>query len=127
MPRLAPVTSATLPEMSATWDSLSGSDLARGYCERVSALRLANAPVSFGAFELTAGGAFAVPDPERVLEAIADAGYEGTELGPVGYLGDAGTLPGRLDRHGLELVAGFAPVRFTDPEPDVERQLLPVI
>src|SRR4051812_16314040 len=114
IPLLAPVTSATLPAMSATWDSLSGSDLRRGYCDRVSALRLANAPVSFGAFELTAGGGFAAPDPEQVLTAIAGAGYEGTELGPPGFLGDAQTMTERLERHGLELVAGFVPVAFAD-------------
>jgi inosose dehydratase len=76
----------------------------------VGALRLANAPVSFGAFELTAGGGFALPDPDDVLAAIAGAGYEGTELGPPGYLGDAEQLPVRLARHRLELVAGFAPL-----------------
>jgi inosose dehydratase len=130
MPRLAPVTSATLPEMSATWDSVSRSRLGRGYCDHVSALRLANAPVSFGAFELTANGGFAVPDPEQVLAAIADAGYEGTELGPPGYLGGPDVLGPRLESHGLELVAGFVPVHFADPDrtgPDLERQLLPVL
>jgi len=96
----------------------------------VSALRLGNAPVSFGVFELTASGDFAVPDPEAVLAAIAEAGYEGTELGPPGYLGGVDTLRGRLERHGLELVAGFVPVRFADPahtEADLEDQLLPVL
>jgi inosose dehydratase len=93
--------------MSATWDSLSGSRPGRGYCDRVSALRVANAPVSFGAFELTATGARPLPDPDAVLGAIAEAGYEGTELGPPGYLGEAAELP---RRHGLELVAGFAPL-----------------
>ena len=33
-----------------------------------------------------------VPEAERVLAAIAAAGYEGTELGPPGYLGDTETL-----------------------------------
>jgi inosose dehydratase len=80
----------------------------------VSALRVANAPVSFGAFELTATGAYPLPDPDAVLAAIADAGYEGTELGPPGYLGDSAELP---RRHGLDLVAGFAPL------PDLPRVL----
>jgi inosose dehydratase len=96
----------------------------------VSALRLGNAPVSFGVFELTAQGGFALPDPESVLAAIANAGYDGTELGPAGYLGDAGTLRERLDRHGLELVAGFVPMRFSDPAraaADIETQLSPVL
>jgi inosose dehydratase len=96
----------------------------------VSALRLGNAPVSFGVFELTAQGDFALPEPEAVLAAIAGAGYDGTELGPAGYLGDTATLRERLDRHALELVAGFVPVRFSDPahaEADMESQLSPVL
>lgn len=86
--------------------------------------------MSFGVFELTERGEFGVPDPEAVLAAIAGAGYEGTELGPPGYLGTTTTLRERLDRHGLELVAGFVPVRFSDParvEAELEAQLLPVL
>lgn len=96
----------------------------------MSALRLANAPVSFGAFELTAGAGSTLPDPQEVLAAIAGAGYGGTELGPAGFLGGPETLRGRLERHSLELVAGFVPVHFSEPEraqADLERQLLPVL
>jgi inosose dehydratase len=96
----------------------------------VSALRLGNAPVSFGAFELTASGDFTVPDPEAVLAAIAQAGYDGTELGPPGFLGDEDTLGERLERNGLELVAGFVPVHFADPartEAELQSQLAPVL
>jgi inosose dehydratase len=75
-------------------------------------IRVANAPVSYGAFELTVGVLPNVPGPEEVLDAIAAAGYEGTELGPLGYLGDASTLRARLDARGLDLVAAFVPVRF---------------
>ena len=39
-------------------------------------VRVANAPLSYGAFEMTVGTDFAVPDPEQVLAAIGDAGYE---------------------------------------------------
>ena len=42
-----------------------------------------NAPVSFGVYE--AGVASNLPF-SRVLDAIAEAGYAGTELGPYGYL-----------------------------------------
>jgi inosose dehydratase len=90
----------------------------------VSSLRLANAPVSFGAFELTAAGGHPLPDPDEVLAAIAGAGYEGTELGPPGYLGDASELPQRLATHGLALVAGFVPLRFGQA---IERELLPLL
>jgi len=81
----------------------------------VSAIRVANAPVSFGAFEETVGSG-EVPTPEAVLIAIAGAGYEGTELGPPGYLGTADELAARLDRHALALTGGFVPVRFSDAQ-----------
>jgi inosose dehydratase len=50
----------------------------------VSAIRVANAPCSYGAFEITVGVLPDVPDAEHVLAAISAAGYEGTELGPPG-------------------------------------------
>ena len=78
-------------------------------------MRLANAPVSYGVFELTAGDAN-LPDPDDLLAAIAGAGYEGTELGPPGYLGDGPALAARLERHRLALVASFLPMRFLRPE-----------
>lgn len=74
-------------------------------------MRVASAPVSFGVFELTAD-ASGLPDPDDVLAAIAAAGYEGTELGPPGYLGDAETTLGRLERHGLELAGAYVPIDF---------------
>ena len=48
--------------------------------------------------------------------AIASAGYEGTELGPPGYLGDRLTLRRSLEDHGLALVGGYIPIRFSEPE-----------
>ncbi|HMI28651.1 MAG TPA: hypothetical protein VK490_03025, partial [Gaiellaceae bacterium] len=82
----------------------------------MSEVRVANAPCSFGAFEITVGVLPDVPDPESVLDAIARAHYEGTELGPPGYLGDRETLRERLDRNGLALVGGYIPIRFSEPQ-----------
>jgi inosose dehydratase len=82
---------------------------------QVNPIRVANAPCSYGAFEITVGVLPNVPDAERVLAAIANAGYEGTELGPPGYLGDSELLPERLDRHGLGLAGGYIPIRFSEP------------
>lgn len=79
-------------------------------------IRVANAPVSYGAFELTVGVSPFVPRPLEVLDAMASAGYPGTELGPPGYLGDAATLHGRLAERGLELAGGFVPLLFEGPE-----------
>jgi inosose dehydratase len=78
-------------------------------------VRVANAPVSYGVFELTAGDAN-LPDPDELLAAIAAAGYAGSELGPPGYLGDGPALAGRFRLHGLDLVASFLPMRFSRTE-----------
>lgn len=82
----------------------------------MSSVRVANAPLSYGAFEMTVGTSFPVPDPEQVLAAIAAAGYAGADLGPPGYLGEGDVLRARLDEHGLEIVGGFVPVRFSERE-----------
>jgi inosose dehydratase len=78
--------------------------------------RVANAPLSYGAFEMTVGTDFAVPDPERLLEAIGAAGYEGTDLGPPGYLGEGDILAERLAANRLQIVGGFVPLRFSEEE-----------
>jgi inosose dehydratase len=82
----------------------------------LSAIRVANAPCSYGAFELTVGVLPDVPAAESVLAAIAQARYEGTELGPPGYLGDRASLRERLERHGLLLAGGYIPIRFSEPQ-----------
>jgi inosose dehydratase len=82
----------------------------------LTAVRVANAPCSYGAFEITVGVLPDVPGPERVLTAISGAGYEGTELGPPGYLGERDNLRERLEQHGLALVGGYIPIRFSQPE-----------
>ncbi len=82
----------------------------------MTGIRVANAPCSYGAFEITVGVLPDVPDAESVLAAIEAAGYEGTELGPPGYLGDQATLRPRLEQHHLALVGGYIPIRFSEPE-----------
>jgi len=62
------------------------------------------------------GTSFLVPDPEDVLAAISGAGYAGADLGPPGYLGEGDVLRARLDAHRLEIVGGFVPIRFSEPE-----------
>jgi inosose dehydratase len=82
----------------------------------LNSIRVANAPCSYGAFEITVGVLPDVPDAERVLAAIAAAGYAGTELGPPGYLGGPETLRERFERHHLALVGGYIPIRLSEPE-----------
>jgi inosose dehydratase len=77
-------------------------------------VRIANAPCSYGAYEETVGVHPGVPEPESFLHAVKDAGYEGTELGPVGYLGEPDEVAARLTHHGLELVGAFVPMRLSD-------------
>ena len=72
-------------------------------------VRVGNAPLSYGAFEVTVGVYPNVPGPDELLAEMAAAGYEGTELGPPGYLGEGDELPERLERHGLALTGGWCP------------------
>src|SRR3984893_16216536 len=76
---------------------------------------IANAPVSYGAFELTVGIDPNVPDASMVLDEVAGAGYAGIDLGPVGYLGDRDTLASALASRGLTLCGGFFELPFSDP------------
>jgi inosose dehydratase len=77
---------------------------------------VANAPCSYGAFEITVGVDPNVPPALDLLEAVSDAGYRGIDLGPLGYLGDTGSLPGRLHDRGLSLAGGYFEVPFSEPE-----------
>lgn len=76
---------------------------------------VANAPVSYGAFEVTVGIDPNVPDASMVLDEVADAGYAGIDLGPVGYLGDRDNLANALESRGLILSGGFFELPFSDP------------
>jgi inosose dehydratase len=78
------------------------------------AIAIANAPVSYGAFELTVGIMPHVPDGETVLDEVADAGYAGIDLGPLGYLGSGEDLALRLARRRLSLSGGFFELPFSD-------------
>jgi inosose dehydratase len=75
-------------------------------------IRVANAPVSYGAFEQTVGVLPNVPGADVVLDAIAAAGYTGTELGPYGYFGTGGALRDALERRGLQLAGAFVELDF---------------
>jgi inosose dehydratase len=76
---------------------------------------VANAPVSYGAFELTVGILPGVPDGPMVLDEVAAAGYQGIDLGPVGYLGEGPELLQALSSRGLGLAGGFFELPFSDP------------
>lgn len=74
--------------------------------------RVGNAPVSWAVYEADR------PNPPfaTVLDQIAAAGYQGTELGPYGYLPtDPGVLARELSARGLALGSSFVPLPLEDP------------
>jgi len=78
-------------------------------------LQVAAAPVSWGVFEKTEGDPL-LPGPELVLDQMSQSGYDGTELGPPGFLGDGPILRERLAGRSLSLVGAFLPQRFSRAE-----------
>jgi inosose dehydratase len=77
---------------------------------------VANAPVSYGAFELTVGIDPNVPDGVHVLDEVAAAGYGGIDLGPVGYLGNGAELGERLAARHLGLAGAYLELPYADHE-----------
>src|SRR4051794_25933852 len=75
---------------------------------------VANAPVSYGAFELTVGIDPRTPTGLDVLDEVAGAGYGGIDLGPVGFLGDGPALRDRLAERNLGLAGGYLELPYAD-------------
>ncbi|MGQ0572132.1 MAG: TIM barrel protein [Armatimonadota bacterium] len=72
-------------------------------------VRLGSAPISWGVCEIPGWGPQLPAD--RVLDEMKAAGYEGTELGPWGFLPTNATeLAAALDRRGLAMAAAFVPL-----------------
>jgi inosose dehydratase len=84
-----------------------------------------NAPISYGAFELTVGIYPDVPDGAGILDRVKDAGYVGIDLGPVGFLGVGSELADNLESRGLGLTGGYLEMPFHDPAamPDSQAEL----
>jgi len=80
-----------------------------------NSIAVAAAPVSFGAFEVTVGIDPHVPDAVSVLDAVQREGYDGIDLGPIGYLGTRDTLHEHLASRGLRLAGGYMPLPLSDP------------
>jgi inosose dehydratase len=78
-------------------------------------IAIANAPCSYGAFENTIGIDPNVPEPLPLLDGVAQAGYSGIDLGPVGYLGEDQELAERLTSRGLALAGGYLALPLSDP------------
>jgi inosose dehydratase len=76
---------------------------------------VASAPCSFGVDEVVADDAW-MPEPDEMLDWMVEIGFEGTELGPPGYLGDGPTVRERLSSRDLALVGAFLPQHFSRSE-----------
>ncbi len=77
---------------------------------------IGNAPVSYGAFEVTVGFDDDVPGADQVLDAVQAAGYEGIDLGPLGYLGLGDDLRPALRSRGLLLTGGYVEIDVSSDE-----------
>lgn len=77
---------------------------------------LAGAPVSFGVFEMAAGAGARLPGPDELLAVLQDAGYDGVDLGPVGWLGRGRELQQRLRNHGMALAGGWVDLPLSDDD-----------
>jgi len=101
----------------------SGSSGGSRASEPSAGIAVANAPVSYGAFEVTVGHDPNVPSGLSVLDQVAEAGYAGIDLGPVGYLGSADELGELLAERALGLAGGYLELPYTDH--DALEQMLP--
>jgi inosose dehydratase len=79
-------------------------------------ITVANAPISYGAFEVTVGIDPNVPDGVAILDEVSAAGYSGIDLGPVGYLGLGEELGHRLGDRGLGLAGAYLEFPFADAD-----------
>ena len=82
----------------------------------MSPIRIANAPVSWGALEFE-GFSQKPLTYDVVLDEIAETGYAGTELGDWGFMPtEPAMLREELERRGLKMLGAFVPVPLRDPD-----------
>jgi inosose dehydratase len=75
-------------------------------------IRVAAAPINWGVWRLDP----ASPTSDQMLDSIADADYEGCELGPVGYLAsEPEDVARRFAPRGLEMVAAYVATDLARP------------
>ena len=92
----------------------------------MSAIRVGNAPCSWGTLEFVGLPGERI-DYRQMLDELRATGYAGTELGDWGFLPtEPAALRAELDRRGLGLIGAYLPVRLKDPaehEPGLARAL----
>lgn len=79
----------------------------------LAGIRVASAPCSFGVDEVIVGDTW-MPEPEEMLDWMAQLDYDGTELGPPGFLGEGSLMGERLERRGLKFIGTFLPQNLHD-------------
>ncbi|MFG3260390.1 sugar phosphate isomerase/epimerase family protein [Streptomyces sp. NPDC048172] len=84
-------------------------------------IRIGNAPVSYGVYGEAAGGEGT--SPAQLLATMAEAGYEGSELGPPGFFGSPEETADAFARHGLSAIGAYAPVHFALDDATIEHDL----
>lgn len=72
--------------------------------------RVANAPVNFGIYSPDDAPLTAT----ELLTGLAEAGYDGIDSGPIGYLGTGEELAANLAAAGLGLAGGWVDLRYHD-------------
>ncbi|MFV0429006.1 MAG: sugar phosphate isomerase/epimerase family protein [Arachnia sp.] len=84
-------------------------------------MRFANAPISYGVFgEITVAGATTT---DALLQAMAEAGYAGSELGPPGFFGTIGQVTARFQAAGLTPAGAYVPLHTQDHGEALTRDL----
>lgn len=80
----------------------------------MAALRLGNAPCSWGTLEFEEAKGKQVPY-NQMLDELVETGYTGTELGDWGYMpSDAAALSRELKGRGVAMLGAFVPVALKD-------------
>jgi inosose dehydratase len=86
-------------------------------------IRLANAPVSYGVFELARPDLVDLPTGEEIAKWVHDAGYVGVDLGPVGLFGTGSDLISLLARYELDLAGGWVDLPFSASDDEFAQAL----
>lgn len=82
--------------------------------DQIKALRVGNAPCSWGTLEFDEAKGEQIPF-DRMLDELVETGYTGVELGDWGYMPiDPAALRAELDKRGLVMLGAFVPVALKD-------------
>ncbi|PSK97790.1 2-keto-myo-inositol dehydratase [Murinocardiopsis flavida] len=81
-------------------------------------IRIGNAPVSYGMWSREAAKSGGAPDV--LLRTMADAGYAGSELGPVGLFGDAARTAELFASCGMSMIGAYVPIRYPADDAAIE-------